>query len=278
MNVSSTGAIALLSDFGLSDCFVGLMKGVIHSIAPQAAMIDLTHHVPPHGVLVGASFLRQSVEYFPPGTVFLAVVDPGVGGERRALAAECQGRLFVAPDNGLLSFVLGQDARVHQIVNREFALDRVSNTFHGRDIFAPAAAHLCNGLALSQLGPPVDNPIAIPWPAPEPCCAGVWKLPILAADWFGNLVTSLRREDLRSLGLADIELRIGERRIGAISPTFGAVAVGEWLAYWGGADLLEVAINGASASAASGLAGGDWILLENPAREFARPMPGEAPS
>ncbi len=261
--------IALLTDFGQVDCYAGVMKGVIHSIAPHAVTVDLTHQTPPHSVLIGAALLAQSAQYFPENTIFVGVVDPGVGTERRALVARSEGKYFIGPDNGLLSFVLKDDAQIHALENRDYALDSVSATFHGRDIFSPAAAHLANGAVLESFGLPVADPMRIPWPEPIPQKPGQWKLPILASDSFGNLITCLKPETLKQLRISDISIRFGEKRIGIVSPTFGAVGQGEWLAYWGSSGLLEIAINGASASAATALGAGDTVLLEDP--EFLHP-------
>jgi len=262
---ASPPVIALMSDFGLTDAYAGTLKGVIHRIAPLATLIDLTHQIPPHSILIGAACLSQAAPYFPKATVFLAVVDPGVGTDRRALGAESGGMYYVAPDNGLLSFVLDAEARIHALENRAYWLEKISATFHGRDIFAPAAAHLARGVPLEAFGPPIYDPVRIPWPQPEPVVRGVWRLPIIAADHFGNLITCLRPEDLPRLGLSDISIRIGQTRIGAVSPTFGALGAGQWLAYWGSGGLLEIGINSGNASAVSGLGAGDTVRLEDPA-------------
>ena len=261
---NSPPLIALLTDFGQADCYAGVMKGVIHAIAPHALTVDLTHQTPPHSVLIGAALLAQSAPFFAKETIFVGVVDPGVGTERRALVARSEGKYFVGPDNGLFSFVLTDNAQIHTLENRDYALSSVSNTFHGRDIFSPAAAHLANGATLESFGPAIEDPMRIPWPEPVSKGPGLWNLPILASDSFGNLITCLKPETLKRLKISDISIGFGDRRIGIVSPTFGAVGQGEWLAYWGSGGLLEIAINGASASAAAGLGAGDTVLLEDP--------------
>jgi S-adenosylmethionine hydrolase len=270
--------VAILTDFGLAGVYAGAVKGVIRSIGPEIDIIDVTHQVPARSILLGATFLSQAAPYYPEGTVFMAVVDPGVGTERRAIIAVTGGKTYVAPDNGLLTFVLEDDARIFSVDNRDYALERISQTFHGRDIFAPAAAHLARGVKPEAFGAPIDNPILLPWPDPKPLGPGRWELSIIAADRFGNLITALRPEHLSTLGLTDISVRIGERRIGMVSPTFGAVDEGRWLAYWGGGGLLEVGINGGNASAASGLGADDTVELVDPARSHDDEARRESPA
>lgn len=259
----SGATIAFLTDFGASDTYVGQMKGVIRSIAPEAVILDLTHGIPPQSILLGAVQLQQSVTYFPPGTIFLAVVDPGVGTDRRSLVARSQGRYFVGPDNGLLSLALQKDAVIHDMVNRKLALPTISSTFHGRDVFAPAAAHLANNLPLEEFGPRLTDIIHLEWPQPVQVSEGQWQVPIIASDHFGNLITCLRPEDMRKMSLREASFQVAGHEIGTISPTFGAVGWGRWLAYVGSSDLLEIAVNGGSAAAESGLGTGDHILLRD---------------
>lgn len=272
--MSAEATIAILTDFGLSDAYVGQMKGVIRAIAPQARVIDLTHLVPPQSVTLGAIYLQQSAPYFPEDTIFLAVVDPGVGTDRRSLAAHSGGRFFVGPDNGLLSLALNEQATIHALENPRLMNPHVSATFHGRDVFAPAAAHLANGVALSEFGASVSDPATLAWPEPIPQERGAWKVPIVAADHFGNLVTALKPGDMLRLGVREAAFYVGDRQIGTISPTFGAVPGGQWLAYWGSSDLLEIAINGGNASLSSGISGGDFILMKDLSVADASPGSG----
>ncbi|HEY7515026.1 MAG TPA: SAM-dependent chlorinase/fluorinase, partial [Vicinamibacteria bacterium] len=168
--------VALLSDFGIRDHYAGAMKGAVLSACPEAEVVDLTHEIEPHDVFGAAFALSAAFQAFPPGTVFLAVVDPGVGTERRGLAAGARGHLFVAPDNGLLTLVLadGHGASIHEIANTALLPGRVSSTFHGRDVFAPVAGHLARGGPLAFVGPPTASPVLLPLPEVTPFRPGVW--------------------------------------------------------------------------------------------------------
>ena len=162
-----TPIVTLTTDCGCGDYYVGAMKGAILRIAPEAQLVDISHQIPPQDVLAAAFVLRHAAREFPPGTVHLAVVDPGVGTQRRPLALQSSGHLWVGPDNGLFSFVLDRaDSRVHEIIRRDLGRPDPSNTFHGRDLFAPLAAHLCRGLDLAAVGPPVADPVRLAESAP----------------------------------------------------------------------------------------------------------------
>src|SRR5881227_3235162 len=194
--------ITFLTDFGLEDDFVGTCHGVIKRIAPDAHIIDITHGVPPQGVLQGALTLANSLPFMPAG-VHLAVVDPGVGGARRALALrDAQGRLHVGPDNGLLipaAEKLGGIVEARELANPEYALESVSRTFHGRDLFAPAAAHLALGVPLEELGPPIapDALARLDLPRPEVGSTRIHST-VISIDRFGNVQLNLEREHLES--------------------------------------------------------------------------------
>ncbi|HBY95291.1 MAG TPA: hypothetical protein DEP84_15285, partial [Chloroflexi bacterium] len=193
--------IVLTTDFGTADIYVGVMKGVIAGIAPTARVVDLTHEIRPQDVRHGAYSLSIAVPYFPPGTIFVTVVDPGVGSARRPVAIRTGGYIFVAPDNGVLSLVLREapaDAAVI-LAERRYQLPQISITFHGRDVFAPAGAHLAAGVPLEALGPALEPADLVMLPAPRRFHDehGVWHGEILHIDHFGNMVTSLRRSDLR---------------------------------------------------------------------------------
>jgi S-adenosyl-L-methionine hydrolase (adenosine-forming) len=190
------GIITLLTDFGTQDGFVGIMKGVIWRINPQAQIADLTHEVTPQNILEGALTLARCVPFFPPGTVHIAVVDPGVGSERRPMAARLGSQFFVGPDNGLITLLLekmeteGQVIQVIQLDQPRYWLDPVSRSFHGRDIFAPAGAHLSNGIPLQFLGSPLVDPVRLIIPQPESTDSD-WQGQIVAIDHFGNCATNL---------------------------------------------------------------------------------------
>jgi S-adenosylmethionine hydrolase len=225
--------IALLTDFGHQDPFVGIMKGVIAGLAPKATVIDLCHEVPPQTVRVGALFLRQAVPYFPKGTVFCAVVDPGVGGARRALAARSKDHFFVGPDNGLFSWVDIAEARELKPVKG------ASATFHGRDVFAPAAARLSAGGWRGVAGERVQ-PVRLPQPFNE----------ILAFDRFGNAVTSIEE------GPRAVRYR---SRVFEVKRTYSDAKEGQELAYVGSTGLIELAVRNGNFAAKRGAKRGDRI-------------------
>jgi S-adenosylmethionine hydrolase len=185
--------VTLLTDFGHHDPFVGAMKGVILGICPDATLVDLTHDVAPYDIAAGSFLLETAVAYFPSGTVHLAVIDPGVGGVRRPIAAQVGDQRFVAPDNGLLTGLLGRGRpeAVHVLAEPAYRLHPVSQSFHGRDIFAPAAGHLAAGLPIERLGPAVTDPVRLAMPAPQPGREGELIGRVIWVDHFGNCITDL---------------------------------------------------------------------------------------
>ncbi|RMF89769.1 MAG: hypothetical protein D6736_07855 [Nitrospinota bacterium] len=185
--------IVLLTDFGLKDPFVGMMKGVIAGIAPQARCIDLSHEITPHDVREGMLVLQASYRYFPPHTIFLLVVDPGVGSQRRPLLAITERYRFVAPDNGILTPIYQQEApvRVLHITARQYFLNQVSTTFHGRDLFAPVAAWLATGVDPATFGPEITDPVSLPLPRPQWLDSTTLRGEIVYIDRFGNLMTNI---------------------------------------------------------------------------------------
>lgn len=236
--------IALLTDFGTQDSYVGVMKGVILDIAPDARLVDLTHEVPPQDVRAAAYNLLVSYRYFPADTVFCCVVDPGVGSERRAVAVRAGNYTFVAPDNGLLTPLLDAEP-VEQAVSLEnpaYHLPRVSATFHGRDIFAPVAAHLARGVPIELLGPPVprEELVRLSWPRPRRTPDG-WEVAIVYADRFGNLITNLPGEWLDPPP-DRWKFEVGPVVISGLRRTFADVNVGEPVAYIGSSGYLELAV------------------------------------
>lgn len=237
------GVIALLTDFGTEDSFVGVMKGVISSICPEAAVIDLCHRVPPFDVLEAGFILSSSYRYFPQGTVHVAVIDPGVGGRRRILAARAFGHVFLAPDNGLLGPVLKdrEPELMVSVENAAFFLEPVSRTFHGRDIFAPVAAHLARGIDPASLGPPVEDyrKAAVPLPARTRDGEGgvVLQGEVVHVDRFGNCITNIPgTEPIR-------EVRFSGRTVGRIASSYDEVPEGEAVAIVGSSGYLEIASN-----------------------------------
>jgi S-adenosylmethionine hydrolase len=242
--MSTRPVITLLTDFGLTDPFVGMMKGVILRICPDAEVVDLTHQVAAQDIFSGAFFLERAFRYFPAGSVHVAVVDPGVGTGRAPLALRAHGHLFVGPDNGLLSFV-ARRFRAVRLAEPAFFLGRVSNTFHGRDLFAPAAAHLACGVPLARLGPPKQRIVKLAWPKPRKS-RGSLSAEIVSVDRFGNLITNI--EPAHWSLLRRPRLRVGDFVCDDISTSYGAAAKGKLLAVFGGFGLLEIAARDASAA------------------------------
>lgn len=246
-----TPIVTLTTDFGLRDSYVGAMKGVILSRCPGAQIVDLTHEVPPQQIRIGALRLASAAAYFPPGTVHLAVVDPGVGSQRRAIAIEADGHRFVGPDNGVLTLAAPPARagwRAAEITNRAYMLPVVSQTFHGRDVFAPAAAHLASGGALEDLGPPLLDPVELHLPAPVRRGRRLRGV-ILDVDRFGNLVTNIRGEQLND---GEVErVCVGGAVILGLSHWYDPSR--ELVAIVGSDGRLEIAAPGGSAAARLGL-------------------------
>lgn len=247
--------IAFLSDFGLADDFVGTCHGVIKRIAPDAQIIDVTHGIPPQQVLQGALVLASTLPYMPVG-VHLAVVDPGVGGGRRALALrDGEGRTFVGPDNGLLVPAAERAGIVaaHELANPAYALDSISRTFHGRDIFAPAAAHLAKGVPLEELGPPLaaDALVRLDLPQPQVGQARIGAT-ILFVDSFGNIALNLTRDHVVDVGIVPgtkVELELAGERVYAVAArTFADARAGDIILYEDSYGNMSVAINGGDAA------------------------------
>ncbi|UCH36239.1 MAG: SAM-dependent chlorinase/fluorinase [Armatimonadota bacterium] len=258
--------ITLLTDFGLHDHFAGVMKGVILGICPDAAIVDITHDLPAQNVAEAAFVLACAYPYFPARTVHVAVVDPGVGGGRRPLAARCGEHLFVGPDNGIFSYVFAdaEDWQAVAITNPECRLPKTSATFHGRDVFAPAAAHLAAGMGLEALGPVVTDPVPLDVPTPVETDAGL-EAHVLHVDRFGNLVTDLTEERFAAwLGGNDaggVVIQAGPASIEGIAECYDAVAEGRPLAIFGSAGRLEISVNRGSASELLRARRGNRVLL-----------------
>ena len=247
--------ITFLSDFGLKDDFVGTCHGVIKRIAPGAQIIDITHGIPPTAILQGALVLANTIDFMPIG-VHLAIVDPGVGGPRRPLALrDAEGRLYVGPDNGLLLPATSRHGidQAHELANPEYALESISRTFHGRDLFAPAAAHLATGVPLEELGPPVDPEGLIRLDVPEPVVRdGAIHATLLYVDSFGNIALNLDRDDVEALGISSgtrIELELsGERYYALMARTFADARPGDVILYEDSYKKMSLAISRGSAA------------------------------
>jgi S-adenosylmethionine hydrolase len=239
--------ISLMTDFGLQHTYVGQMKGVIAAINPGAVVIDLTHAIPPQQIIQGAMALADSVEAFPAGTIHVAVVDPGVGTARRAIAAEIGRNKFVCPDNGLLTLILQQEEvrRAVQLDNPRWHRPSVSATFHGRDLFAPVAAAWSLGHDLAELGSPITTPLVqLPWPDPQietsPQGTTV-RGQVLAIDHFGNLITNVPQTAVPAEALG-VRIEFAGRCLTSIQRCYGDRAEGECLALFGSSGRLEIAI------------------------------------
>jgi S-adenosylmethionine hydrolase len=260
--------VTFLTDFGLQDDFVGTCHGVIAGIAPEARVIDLTHGIPPQAVLQGAVTLRNTVPYLPVG-VHLAVVDPGVGGDRRAVAVETtDGRRFVGPDNGLLLLAADEIgiSAAHELTEPRYRLARVSHTFHARDVFAPAAAHLAAGVPLADLGPPVDPATLVRIDVPEPEVGRTQiSATVLVVDRFGNVATNARREHIAALGVqpgSRLEIRLAlDRYYALLADTFADAKPGELILYEDSYGLVTLAISRGDAAGLTGVGPGDELRI-----------------
>jgi S-adenosylmethionine hydrolase len=248
--------VTFLTDFGLQDDFVGTCHGVIKRIAPDAQIIDITHGIRPGRILQGALVLANTLAYMPTG-VHLAVVDPGVGSSRRPLALrDGEGRLYVGPDNGLLlpaAERFGGVEAVHELANPAYALERVSRTFHGRDLFSPAAAHLSLGVPLAELGPPIDPEELVRLDIPEPeIGAASIRARVLAVDRFGNAALNLAREQLEQASIVPgtpVEIVAHDQRYFAVAArTFGDAGPGEIILYEDSYRNVAVAVSRGSAA------------------------------
>jgi len=245
MDVNPSGVITLLSDFGLEDPYVCMMKGVILSVNPAARIIDISHHVTPGAISQAARMLQETYPYFPDGTIHVAVVDPGVGTDRRAIVLVARSHLFVGPDNGIFSPIMEecQEALVIRLSKARYFLRHVSDTFHGRDIFAPAAGHLSLGVDPLHMGPIIYDPVHLKFPAPYRKGGSLYGR-VVQVDHFGNLITNIRRTDIEEFSEGRIMIvRLGELRIEGIRRTYAQTAPGAILALFGGSGYLEIAVN-----------------------------------
>lgn len=241
-----TPLITLTTDFGLRDEYVGVMKGVIYSRCPAARIVDITHGIRPQDVRQAAQIIASAFSYFPPGTIHVVVVDPGVGGSRRIILLEARGHLFLAPDNGVTSLLFPQTGKVYAVSNSDLFLAPVSHTFHGRDIFAPVAAHLACNFPPQGTGPEIarESLVSLALPAPSLCgttlCGTVTDI-----DHYGNLITNISREVASrfcSANFQNLRVRVGALTIHGVATAYSAVAVDRPVALFGSRDLLEIAI------------------------------------
>lgn len=256
--------LALLTDFGLSDPYVGIMKAVILARCPGLALVDLTHDVPPQDLRWGAFLLRGALPFLPPRSVVLAVVDPGVGSARALLCAEAQDKVFIAPDNGLLPLALAdceaKDVRWYRVdLGRGFGLPERSATFHGRDLFAPLAASLAAGTRVERWAVPIPHPLRLPEPAREHG-PDAWSGVIVVVDRYGNLISDLRPPDDEDGG-AERVLELPGHWSGPLSRTYSDVEPGSFLAYVGSYGTYEIAVREGSAAERLKLKAGASVVL-----------------
>ena len=259
--------ITLLTDFGTEDTYVGVMKGVITSICPSAQVIDLTHQVPPQDIATGAFLLDVSVDYFPEGAIHVAVVDPGVGTARKPVALRTAKAFFVGPDNGIFTLVLQRQQLLQAICldNPRYHLPTVSSTFHGRDIFAPVAAHIACGVSVEELGTPIHRLQRLPLPRIRVDWQGI-RATVVHIDRFGNAITNLTRDNYEAWrtrwDVKEPAVQVAASDIFLpIATTFGEVARGKPLALFGSSGRLEIAVNGGSAALELALRRGDTIKV-----------------
>lgn len=252
--------VTLLTDFGSSDHYVGAMKGVILGICPDARLVDITHEIEPYDITGAAFTLAQAWSCFPKGTVHLIVVDPGVGGTRRPLIAEAEGHLFVAPDNGVLS-MLPPRFTAYEITDERFFRKPVSQTFHGRDIFGPAAAYLAQGRNRAEFGNAIADPVMLPISDPIEKTPGVWEGLVLRVDRFGNLITNFRSEFLAGQYPKELEIRIGNAVIVRLAKSYSQITQTEPFVIVGSSGYLEVSVNKGSAASALNAVAGSLITV-----------------
>jgi len=261
--VKSSGFITLMTDFGVADGFVGTMKGVIYSINPDATIVDISHEISSQDVSSAAFLLAASCRYFPAGTVHLVVVDPGVGSQRRAVAVETEKYYFVAPDNGVLTRALAQEEIIRsvELTNSEYFLHEVSSTFHGRDIFAPVAAHLSLGIDIKNLGVEIDDLMRIPISEPEVTQNGI-KGRVIYIDKFGNLITDITRELFETVvSERQFAIKVAQVKLDRLSHSYADIPAGHPLAIFDSFGNLEIAVNRANASKVLGIHAGDDVCI-----------------
>ncbi len=256
--------ITLTTDYGTDDHLVGTLKGVILRINPEATIVDITHNVAPFDLLDAALAIGSAYPYFPPRTIHVVVVDPGVGTERRPLLVTAENQYFVAPDNGVLSVVYEREQNVvaRNVTAEHYFLQPVSKTFHGRDIFAPIAAWLSKVWQTASMGEEITDHKKFALPKPK-ATDGVVKGIVMRVDTFGNLVTNFRMEDLPESALAngEVKFQVGTQAVSRMVPTFASGNAGEPVAYLGSAGYVEIAVNKGNASRTLSIGRGTAVVL-----------------
>ncbi|HVP49303.1 MAG TPA: SAM-dependent chlorinase/fluorinase [Bryobacteraceae bacterium] len=241
--------ITLITDFGLSDHYAGVMRGVILGICPQAEIVDISHEVGAYEVVEGAFLLAQTYPYFPRGTVHVVVIDPGVGTARRPIVAEAAGQRFVAPDNGVLSMMYAREKpKARWITAEKYFLKPVSQTFHGRDIFAPVGAHLARGIAPAKMGKQITDYLRLHFERPVRTARRAWTGAVLKIDRFGNLVTNFPAEEFPDLQKRPFEMSIGLETVNRLARNYAESGPGQLFVIVGSSGYLEVSASQASAA------------------------------
>ena len=261
-----SGLVTLTTDFGLRDWYVGVLKGVMAGLCPALRFIDLSHDIEPQDVAGGAFLLAEAAPWFPPGTVHLAVVDPGVGSTRAAVIVIAGGQALVGPDNGILAPAaarLGGGAW-RRLENRAWRREPLSQTFHGRDLFAPAAARLAAGAPPAEAGPPHSGPVSCAWPEPREVRPGLWQGEILYIDRFGNAITSFRPEALGISARGAVSIAFDGGGVEGLAACYAELAPDRPGALVGSCGLIEIALRGGAAAAALGLRRGSSVDLAWP--------------
>ena len=263
--------ITLITDFGIEDAYVGVMKGVALSINPAASFVDITHHISPQDIVQAAYIIKTSYPYFPEGTVHIIVVDPGVGSERAIIALEMKGQFFLAPDNGVLTLLLDEgkiDALV-RVEDKRYFLNTISQTFHGRDIFAPIGAHISKGIKIKEMGPPLERQELIQLNIQKPYISKQGELvgTVVAVDHFGNIATNIDERCLKKLykknQVKKLEILIGKNRIKGLSDSYSSVKHHHPLAIIGSFGYLEIALNQGNAGRYFKVKKGDMIFIKD---------------
>jgi S-adenosylmethionine hydrolase len=253
--------ITLTTDFGTRDYYVATMKGVIYSINPAARIVDITHEIEKQAVTEAGIVLKSTIRYFPTRSIHVAVVDPGVGGARRPILVESGGHWFIGPDNGIFTFACGPDARAWELTDPSVRLQSVSDTFHGRDVFSPAAAHLSLGRAADRFGPPVQELTKVPTRAPLTFHDRVLG-EVIHVDSFGNLITNISREIIEELVTAgDITVELSGRLVTGLARTYTDADPGSLIALIGSTNLLEIAVRDGNAHRKLGMGRGDPVVM-----------------
>ena len=255
--------VTLTTDFGESDHFVGVMKGMVLSLAPRATLVDISHQIAPYSVTEGAFVISEAYRYFPKGTIHVVVVDPGVGTARRPLLVQAAGQYFIGPDNGVLAMVyLNQRARVRELSNKKYFRQEISQTFHGRDVFAPAAAHLAAGARVSLAGPLIGDGLRLSSGVPVRTGRRFWTGEVAHVDRFGNLITNLAAAEFLPMVEKGLALKIGLIAVTRLVRSYAEAPAGEATLIEGSSGNLEVALNQESAARKLGVGLGAPVELE----------------